>query len=89
MVLLKILGSVILILIILVIIIASMSILHHLWVLHSMKCKYCGHKMAYKGVGDHNDKTQYMFQCPMCGAWDYMPVATALDDKEASDDKRV
>ena len=88
MILLKILGSIVIIVVALFAIIASMAIIRHLWVLHSKKCSYCGHRMSYKGVGDHNEKSCYMFHCPVCKAWDYVPVINKIR-KKSSDDKGI
>ena len=86
MVLLKIIGSVFLIVIALILLLVSMSITHYLWTLLNRKCMYCGHKTSYKGVVEHEGISQYMFHCPACGAWEYTPVN---DDKKDCDGKRV
>ena len=82
MVLLKIIGSVFLIVIAIILLLATMSVIHRLWVLLNRRCKYCGHKTSYKGVVEHEGISQYMFYCPVCGAWEYTPVNEAINEKK-------
>ena len=82
MLLLKIIFSIFIIVIALVAILASMSIIRHLWILHSRKCSYCGHSIECKGIVEHEGINQYVFQCPCCGAWEYMPVIDVVKGKE-------
>lgn len=42
-------------------------------------CKKCGHNMDYKGL-EEGGKNHYLFRCPKCGNWEYIPQETLFQD---------
>jgi hypothetical protein len=45
----------------------------YLWLYHCHRCKYCHHRMKFRGFKENEDESHYLFHCPECGAWEQIP----------------
>ena len=83
MIVLKIIGLFVVAAILIVVTLTSVAIIRHLWILHSRRCGSCRHTMKCCGMCEHDGINQYMFECPKCGALEYVPVIETIDSNEA------